>query len=298
MFSHFKKGLAKTRRQITSIIGNENIFNEEFYEKLEDALVSADISLDLSLDILERLRAKIDGSDIKTASEAYTVLKQILIDDLQKAKVTHELTSRPWVVLVVGVNGVGKTTTIGKVAHEYRKNQKKVMLGAVDTFRAGAIEQLKIWADRTGSDFVAQQEGSDPASVAFDAIEAAKARNIDVLILDTAGRLHNKVNLMNEMEKILRVIKRNLSRAPDEILLVIDAITGQNSVKQTEVFHSILGITGLIITKLDGSAKGGIALALTKKFGIPIYKIGVGERITDLQNFDPERYVEAMFGDI
>jgi fused signal recognition particle receptor len=202
----------------------------------------------------------------------------------------------PWVILVVGVNGVGKTTTIGKIAQEYHTNGKKVLLGAADTFRAGAIEQLKIWAKKTQSDFVSQHEGADAASVAFDAIEAAKARNCDVLILDTAGRLHNKVNLMNELEKIVRVVRRNTPEAPHEVLLVIDATTGQNALKQAEVFHESIGLTGFIITKLDGTAKGGIALALVNKFNIPIRKIGVGEAMTDLQDFNPQAYIEAMFG--
>jgi fused signal recognition particle receptor len=200
------------------------------------------------------------------------------------------------VILIVGVNGVGKTTTIGKLANEYHQQGKKVILGAADTFRAGAIEQLKIWADKTGSDFISQHEGADAASVAFDAIEAAKARDSDVLILDTAGRLHNKVNLMNELEKIVRVIRRNTPHAPDEILLVIDATTGQNALKQARVFHDRIGLTGFVITKLDGTAKGGIALALKENFNLPIRKIGVGEGMTDLQNFDSGAYIEAMFG--
>jgi fused signal recognition particle receptor len=198
----------------------------------------------------------------------------------------------------VGVNGVGKTTTIGKLADEYRRNGKKVMLGAADTFRAGAIEQLAIWAQRTGSEFIAQQEGADPASVAFDAMEAAKNRSMDVLILDTAGRLHNKVNLMNELEKMVRVIRRNTPHAPNEVLLVIDATTGQNALKQAEVFNSAIKLTGLVITKLDGTAKGGIALALARRLRIPVRKIGVGEGIDDLQDFDPKAYVNAMFGDL
>lgn len=298
LLSRLKDGMSKTRMQINAFVGREEELDETFYETLEDALVSADIGLDLSLNILDRLKEHMKKSGVKTVGEAYTILKQILIDDLHVTDNLDEFTPKPWVILVVGVNGVGKTTTIGKIAREYKDNGKSVMFGAVDTFRAGAIEQLKVWADRTGSEFISQQEGADPASVAFDALEAAKARNIDVLILDTAGRLHTKANLMIELEKIVRVLKRNTPHVPNEVLLVVDAITGQNAIKQVEVFNKSIGLSGLVITKLDGTAKGGIALALTKKFGIPIRKIGVGEGVSDLQNFNPETYVEAMFGDI
>ncbi len=298
LLTRLKEGLSKTRSQFNAIVGGNHVFDESFYEVLEDALVSADIGIDISLDIIGRLKEEIREHNVSSLSEAYTHLKQILIDGLQVKKDPDEFPPKPWVILVVGVNGVGKTTTIGKMAHECRSNGQKVMFGAVDTFRAGAIEQLKIWAERAGADFISQQEGADPASVAYDALEAAKARDVDVLFLDTAGRLHNKVNLMNELEKIVRVLKRNTPHTPNEVLLVVDATTGQNAIKQAEVFNDILGITGLIITKLDGTAKGGIAVALTKKFGIPIRKIGVGEGLSDLQDFDPQTYVEAMFGDI
>jgi len=213
-------------------------------------------------------------------------------------KATPGAAAKPHVILVIGVNGVGKTTTIGKIAHSFHQQGKKVMLAAADTFRAGAIEQLRIWAERTGSDFVAQHEGADAASVGYDAMEAAKGRGMDVLIIDTAGRFHNKVNLMNELEKIVRVLKKHTPSAPHEILLVIDATTGQNALAQARAFHSRLGLTGLIITKLDGTAKGGIALAFAKELKVPIRKIGVGEAIDDLQDFDPVAYVEAMFGEL
>lgn len=297
LFSKLKNGLSKTRKQITAIVTGER-FDDDFYETLEDALVSADIGLDLSIEILNRLREEIQKKNVSSASEAYMVLKEIITKDLDVKSDIKEFTEQPWVILVVGVNGVGKTTTIGKMAHEYKNDGKSVIFGAVDTFRAGAIEQLKIWADRTGSGFVSQQEGADPASVAYDSLEAAKARNTDVLILDTAGRLHTKVNLMNEIEKIVRVLKRNTPHTPDETLLVVDATTGQNALNQVEAFNKSIGLTGLIITKLDGTAKGGVAIALTKKHNIPIRKIGVGEDVTDLQDFDAETYVEAMFGDL
>jgi fused signal recognition particle receptor len=296
LFSRLKEGLSKTRSQITSILGMEDEFNDEFYETLEDALVAADIGMELSLEIIQGLKTRINEKKIATVYNAYEEMKEMLVEQLQVIRFPDDFPPKPWVVLVVGVNGVGKTTTIGKIAQELRTKGKTVMLGAVDTFRAGAIEQLKIWAERTGCEFIAQHEGADAASVAFDAMEAAKARNVDVLLLDTAGRLHNKVNLMNEMEKILRVIKRNTPHAPNEILLVVDATTGQNALKQVAVFNSVVGVTGLVITKLDGTAKGGVALALTKTFSIPIKKIGVGEGVDDLQDFDARAYVEAMFG--
>lgn len=296
LFSRLKNGLSKTRSQITTILGMEDHFNDSFFESLEDALIAADIGAALSGEIIEELRERIKTEKISTANDAYEMMKTLLVEQLEVHKLPDDFPPKPWVVLVVGVNGVGKTTTIGKIAQEMRSKGKSVMLGAADTFRAGAIEQLKIWADRTGCEFISQHEGADAASVAFDAMEAAKARDVDVLMLDTAGRLHNKVNLMNEMEKILRVIKRNTPHAPNEILLVVDATTGQNALKQVKVFNSILGITGLVITKLDGTAKGGVAIALAKTYSIPVKKIGVGEGIDDLQDFDAKNYIEAMFG--
>jgi fused signal recognition particle receptor len=298
LFARLKDGLSKTRSQIASIISGNGKFDESFYDSLEEALISADIGLELCLDIIDRLKKEIKDKKIMSQSEAYNAMKQLLISDLQVIKNPDEFPPRPWVTLIVGINGVGKTTTIGKIANELKQEGKSVMLCAADTFRAGAIEQLRIWAQRTGSEFVSQHEGADAASVAFDAIEAAKARNVDVLLLDTAGRLHTKVNLMNELEKIVRVVKRNTPHAPNEVLLVVDATTGQNALNQAKVFNEIIGVTGLVITKLDGTAKGGIALALTRQLGIPIKKIGVGEGIEDLQDFNAELYVNAMFGDL
>ena len=298
LFSRLKDGLSKTRSQIATILGNSTDFNDEFYDSMEDALISADIGLDFTTDVIDRLKKEIADQNIVRAEDAYEVLKKMLVQGLDIEKKTLDFLPNPWVILVVGVNGVGKTTTIGKLAHEFHAQGKKVLLGAADTFRAGAIEQLRIWSEKTHSEFVSQHEGADAASVAFDAIDAAKARNSDILLLDTAGRLHNKVNLMNELEKIVRVIRRNTPHAPDEILLVLDATTGQNALKQARVFHESIGLTGLIITKLDGTAKGGIALSLTKNLHIPIRKIGVGEGMTDLQDFNPSAYVEAMFGNL
>ncbi|MGB7569102.1 MAG: signal recognition particle-docking protein FtsY [Chitinivibrionales bacterium] len=297
-FFRLKDGLSKTRSQISSILGTPTEFNDEFYDSLEDALIGADIGLDFTTDIIGRLKKEIAVQDIVHVKEAYGLLKKMLVQSLDIGKPWLDFSAKPWVILVVGVNGVGKTTTIGKLAHEFHEKGKKVMLGAADTFRAGAIEQLRIWSEKTDAEFISQHEGADAASVAFDAIESAKARNIDILLLDTAGRLHNKINLMNELEKIVRVIRRNTPHAPDEVLLVIDATTGQNALKQAQVFNEIIGMTGLIITKLDGTAKGGIALSLTKNLNIPIRKIGVGEGMADLQDFSPGAYVEAMFGNL
>jgi fused signal recognition particle receptor len=292
-----KDGLSKTRTQIAAIVKSGDAIDDEFFETLSEALIAADVGVDLVDRIFDDYRDEIKRRGISGRAEAYALIKEMLVADLTITKAMEDFPPKPWVVLVVGVNGVGKTTTIGKLAQELRTSGKQVTLGAADTFRAGAIEQLKIWAERTGSDFVAQHEGADAASVAFDAMEAAKSRGADVLILDTAGRLHVKTNLMNELEKILRVIKRNTPHAPNEILLVVDATNGQNAMKQAEAFNETVGLTGLAITKLDGTAKGGIAIALTRRFNIPIRKIGVGEGIEDLQDFDPAAYVDAMLGD-
>jgi fused signal recognition particle receptor len=298
VLQRLKAGLSKTRNQISSIVEESEKIDDSFYANLEDALIAADIGIELSQDIIERLKDDIRETRVARADEAYAIMKNMLARDLKVVKNPDEFPPKPWVIIVVGVNGVGKTTTIGKLAHEFRSGGRKVMLGAADTFRAGAIEQLEIWAKRAGADFVAQHAGADAASVAFDAMEASRARGSDVLILDTAGRLHNKANLMNELEKIVRVVRRNTPHAPNEILLVVDATTGQNALTQAEVFHTALGLTGLVITKLDGTAKGGMALALTKKLSVPIRKIGVGEALEDLQNFEPKGYVEAMFGEM
>jgi fused signal recognition particle receptor len=301
IFTRLKDGLSKTRSQIGAIVGISPKIDETFLDSLEDALISADVGVDFTHRIIGQLKAVLKERGINSTVEAFGVLKEMLVQSLQAMEAPvpkADGSSKPWIVLVVGVNGVGKTTTIGKIANDFRLRDKKVLLGAADTFRAGAIEQLKIWSQRTGSEFIAQHEGADAASVAYDAIEAAKNRGCDVALLDTAGRLHNKVNLMNELEKIVRVIRRNTPDAPHEILLVIDATTGQNAMKQAKAFHESIGLTGFIITKLDGTAKGGIVLALSDAFHLPVRKIGVGEGISDLQDFDPKAYIEAMLGDM
>ena len=298
IFSRLKAGLQKTRQQIAAVLGSRSEINDSFYESLEDALISADIGMDFSLDIITRLKEIIKRSATTDSHNAYLLLKQLIAADLDLPNRALRFDVKPAIVLVAGVNGTGKTTTIGKLAHYCVGQGKSVMLGAIDTFRAGAIEQLAVWARRTGAELISQQPGSDPASVAFDAVTAAQARGVDVLFLDTAGLLHNKVNLMHELEKIVRVIKRIAPDAPHEMLLVIDATTGQNALNQVRIFHECLGLTGLIITKLDGTAKGGIVCSLTRALGIPIKKIGVGEGLDDLQDFDAAQFVEAMFGDL
>jgi fused signal recognition particle receptor len=298
ILSRLKTGLSKTSSQIASIVGMHAAFDDAFYGALEEALVSADIGFDRSLAILERLKKEIRETGAKTPAEAYTLLKKLLAADMTFVGPAPAVKTKPHVILVAGVNGVGKTTTIGKLAHAYRRQGGKVMLAAADTFRAGAIEQLRIWAGRTGSDIVAQHEGADAASVVFDAMEAAVSRGADVLILDTAGRLHSRVNLMKELEKIVRVLKKHTLSAPHETLLIIDATTGQNAMAQAGAFHKTLGLTGLVITKLDGTARGGMAVAFVQELGVPIVKIGVGEGIDDLQDFDPVGYAEAMFGEL
>jgi fused signal recognition particle receptor len=298
LFAKLKDGLSRTRKQIAGIVGSGDTLDDTFIDQLEEALIAADLGVDIVHETLDMLRDEIRESGIRSKKDAYAALRQMLVRRLKVKKTFDDFPPKPWVILVVGVNGVGKTTTIGKMAHRLKAEGKSVMLGAADTFRAGAVEQLTIWAQRTGSEIISQQSGSDAASVAFDAIEAARARGTDVLILDTAGRLHNKSNLMVELEKIVRVIKRNTPHAPNEILLVVDGTTGQNALNQAKVFNESLGITGLIITKLDGTSKGGMAIAMTRALGVPISKVGVGEGIDDLQDFDPQTYVDAMFGEI
>jgi fused signal recognition particle receptor len=297
IFSRLKDGLSKTRNQISEVVEHDREVCDDFYESIEDALIMADVGSDLSADIIERLKNDVEIAEITSARDAYEMLKRNLVHDLLVTKDPDDFPPKPWTIMMIGVNGVGKTTTMGKIAKEYRDLGKSVVLSAADTFRAGAIEQLKVWADRTDSDFVAQHEGADAASVVFDGMEAAKSRGHDVMMIDTAGRLHNKTHLMVELEKIIRVLKKSNPWTPNEVLLVIDATTGQNAIKQAEVFNKIIGVTGFVVTKLDGTSKGGIALALTRKFGIPVRKIGVGEGMEDLQDFEPKKYIEAMFGD-
>jgi fused signal recognition particle receptor len=299
LFSRLFSGMTKTREQINQTVeAQQKEITEEFYESLEDALICADVGADISAALIKKLRQEVDFLEYKGTKDAYDLLKKIIARELLVKNPPDEFPPKPWTILVIGVNGVGKTTTIGKLAKEFRDDGKKVMLAAADTFRAGAIEQLKVWADRSGCDFVSQHEGADAASVVFDAMTAAKNRDTDVLIIDTAGRLHNKTNLMIELEKIVRVLKKANEYTPNEVLLVLDATTGQNAMNQAKVFNEAVPLTGFVITKLDGTAKGGIAINLTKTFGVPVQKIGVGEGIEDLQKFVPKDYVGAMLGDL
>ncbi len=298
-FSKLKEGLGKTRASINdkldSVIKMFKKVDEELFEELEEALIMADVGVDTSLYIISELRKKIKENKITEAQDVKGQIEEIISDILSSDDTSLHLEKTPAVIMVIGVNGVGKTTSIGKLAARLKGEGKKVILGAADTFRAAAIDQLAIWAERSGIDIIKHQEGSDPAAVVFDTIAAAKARGSDVIILDTAGRLHNKKNLMDELEKISRVIQRELGEASIETLLVLDATTGQNAVTQSKLFCETASITGIILTKLDGSAKGGIVLAISHEQNIPVKLIGVGEGIEDLQNFDPEAFSKALF---
>ncbi len=297
-FDRLKEGLAKTRK---SLIGKvEAIFtgrkiDEETLEELEETLITSDIGTKATAEIVELLRDKARRGEIRDSDNVRELLKREMTAILGPSQPLVPSGEKPFVILTVGVNGVGKTTTIGKLAGRFISEGKSVLLAAADTFRAAAIEQLEIWARRTGAQIVKHQSGSDPAAVAFDSIEASRSRNIDVVIIDTAGRLHTKSPLMEELKKVRRVIDKSLPGAPHETLLVVDATTGQNAMKQAEMFHSTVGITGIALTKLDGTAKGGIVFAIRKELGIPIRLIGVGEGIEDLRDFDSKEFVEALF---
>lgn len=273
-------------------IGTE--LNDEFYEELEEALILADAGMDTAIETVEQLRQHCLSNRIKTVEEARTAMVELIGDMMQVGEGNLDLSNKPSVVLFIGVNGVGKTTTIGKIGAQLKKEGKRVIFCAADTFRAAAADQLTIWAERSNLEIVKQQEGADPAAVVFDATTAAKARNADVILVDTAGRLHNKQNLMNELNKISRVLDRELPNSSRETLLVLDATTGQNGLIQAKQFKEAAGITGIVLTKLDGTAKGGIAIAIAKELQVPVKYAGVGEGIDDLQPFDGRAYAEAL----
>lgn len=298
LFKKIKEGLKKTRdsvvSQIDSMLKSFTKIDEELFEELTELLVMGDVGIQTAEQITDELRVKVKKEGIKDPEEITQLLQEVVADMLRGDE-ELKITTKPSIILVIGVNGVGKTTTIGKLANNLKKQGKSVLLAAADTFRAAAIEQLEIWADRSGCDIVKQNEGSDPAAVIYDAISAAKARNTDVIICDTAGRLHNKKHLMDELAKIGRVIDRELPDADKEYLLVLDATTGQNAVNQAEQFSKATGITGIVLTKLDGTAKGGVVLAIKNGLGIPVKYIGVGEQIDDLQEFVPEDFAKALF---
>ncbi len=294
-----KSGLSKTRQsfndKIDSVLKAFVSVDEDMLEELEEALIMADVGVETSLYIIGCLRDRIKENRIKEPTDVKGAIEEIIADILSKNDTNVNISSKPSVIMVIGVNGVGKTTSIGKMASRYKAEGKKVILGAADTFRAAAIDQLGIWAQRSGIDMIKHQEGADPAAVVFDTINAAKSRNADLIILDTAGRLHNKKNLMDELNKIFRVIERELPDCSKEVLLVLDATTGQNAVNQAKLFSESADISGIILTKLDGSAKGGIVLAIAHEMGIPVKLVGVGEGIDDLQKFDAEDFAKALF---
>ncbi len=296
-FDKIKTGLTKTRDALSSTL--ESVFSaseldDDFYDELEESLILADMGVETSTKVVERLRKTVKEKGLKTPEEAKAALKKILIWMLEVGNVDLDLSTKPSVVLVIGVNGVGKTTTIGKIATQLVKQGKNVMLVAGDTFRAAAADQLEIWAGRSGASIVRQHEGADPASVVFDGIQAAKARGSDVILIDTAGRLHNKQNLMNELNKISRIVARELPDAATEVLLVLDGTTGQNGLIQAKQFKEIAGVTAIALTKLDGTAKGGIVIAVTDALQIPVKFVGVGEQADDLMPFEAKDFVEAL----
>ena len=268
--------------------------NDDFYDELEESLILADTGMDTTLELVEELRRRVKAEGIKTLEGARSAMVRVIADTLSAGDTALDLSRRPAVVLFIGVNGVGKTTTIGKIGHQLRQERRKVLFCAADTFRAAAADQLTIWADRAGVEIVKQQEGADPAAVVFDAMSAAKARNSDVVLVDTAGRLHNKQNLMNELSKISRVIDRELPDCSRETLLVLDATTGQNGLIQAKQFKEAAGITGIVLTKLDGTAKGGIAIAIAKELGVPVKYAGVGEGVDDLKPVDAMEFAQAL----
>ena len=294
-FDKIKQGLSKTASSISSVFTASEL-DDDFYDELEESFILADLGVDTTTRAVERLRSAAKERRLKTAEEARACLREILADMLNVGSPALKLDTKPSVVLVIGVNGVGKTTTIGKIANQLRTEGKKVLLCAADTFRAAAADQLEIWAERAHADIIRQDEGADPAAVVFDAIAAAKARGADVILCDTAGRLHNKQNLMNELGKISRILSRELPEASKEVLLVLDGTTGQNGLIQAKQFQEIAGVTGIALTKLDGTAKGGIVVAVADALQIPVKYIGVGEKMDDLMPFDAENFVRALIG--
>ncbi|NGZ75540.1 signal recognition particle-docking protein FtsY [Saccharibacillus alkalitolerans] len=297
----FKDGLEKTRKgfveRVSNLMVRRRKIDEEFYEELEEILIGADVGVNTVMELIDDLRAEVKKRRLNDASELRPVLSEKLVE-LLRGEEDNSIKMNPdgtTVILFVGVNGVGKTTTIGKLAHKFKSEGKKVLLAAGDTFRAGAIEQLEVWGTRTGVEVIKQSPGSDPAAVMYDAVQAAKQRRADVLICDTAGRLQNKSNLMDELNKIFRVIQREIPGAPHEVLMVLDATTGQNALSQAKLFGEKSGVTGLVLTKLDGTAKGGIVVAIRQELNIPVKLVGLGEKMEDLQEFDSEQFVHALF---
>ena len=297
-FDKIKADLTKTRDALSDTLGSVfsgfSEIDDDFYDELEESLILADLGVDTAVKAADRLRKTVKERHLKTTEEAKTALKEILVDMLNVGDTALNLSTTPSVVLVIGVNGVGKTTTIGKIATQLKNQGKNVLLVAGDTFRAAAADQLEIWAERSGSAIVRQHEGADPASVVYDGIQSAKAKGADVILIDTAGRLHNKQNLMNELNKISRIVERELPNAAREVLLVLDGTTGQNGLLQAKQFKEIAGVTAIALTKLDGTAKGGIVIAVADTLQIPVKFVGVGEKAEDLMPFEAKDFVEAL----
>ncbi|GAA0722908.1 signal recognition particle-docking protein FtsY [Clostridium malenominatum] len=298
-FNKLKEGLSKTKDNFTDKISEMlNMYvaiDEDLYDELEEILITSDIGVETSLEIIRKLKEKIKETKVKDVSGVKPCLKEVLVEMLGEEKGTILPESTPEIVLIVGVNGVGKTTSIGKISHKLKTNGYKVLMVAGDTFRAAAIDQLEVWSKRAGVDIIKHQEGSDPAAVVYDGIQAAKARGVDVLVCDTAGRLHNKKNLMDELGKINRIIEREYSNASKHTYLVLDGTTGQNAIQQAKQFMEVCNVDGIILTKLDGTAKGGVVISIKHALNIPVKLIGVGEGIEDLQDFNPREFVEALF---
>lgn len=298
-FGRLAEGLKKTResmaRKVDAIVNSFTKIDEELFEELEETLIMSDVGVATSAEICRRLRAAVKQRGVTDAAEVRELIKEIIADMLAGGEALS-ISTKPSIVLVIGVNGVGKTTTIGKLAASLKAQGKQVLLGAADTFRAAAIDQLQVWADRAGVEMVRQSEGADPAAVVFDAITAGRARGVDVIICDTAGRLHNKKNLMDELSKISRVIQREAPGCDVEVLLVLDATTGQNALNQARQFKEAAGITGIILTKLDGTARGGVVIGIRQELEVPIKYIGVGEQVDDLRPFNVADFVDALFG--
>ncbi len=299
-FKRLKEGLTKTRNNIAESFTNifkASEIDDDFYDELEETLIMSDMGFETTEKIIDDLKDKVKVLKIKEAAACKELVINIIRDQMTVDDTAYDFENKKTVILVIGVNGVGKTTSIGKLAAQYKAQGKKVLMAAADTFRAAAIDQLKTWSTRAGVDIIAQNEGSDPSAVVFDAVTAAKARNTDILLIDTAGRLHNKKNLMDELAKMRRIISREYPEANVESLIVLDGTTGQNALEQARQFSSVTEINGIIITKLDGTAKGGIAIAIQAELNVPVKYIGIGEKIEDLQRFNPSSYVTALFAD-
>lgn len=297
----FKDGLEKTRKgfveKVAELVTRRKKIDEEFFEELEEILIGADVGVNTVMELIDDLRDEVKKRKIEDAADLQPIMSEKLIG-LLRGDEDNEIKLNPdgiTVILFVGVNGVGKTTTIGKLAHYYKQQGKRVLMAAGDTFRAGAIEQLEVWGERVGVEVIKQSAGSDPAAVMFDAVQAAKQRGVDILLCDTAGRLQNKSNLMEELNKIFRVIQREIPGAPHEVLMVLDATTGQNALAQAKLFGEKSGVTGLVLTKLDGTAKGGIVIAIRQELSLPVKLVGLGEKMEDLQKFDSEQFVHGLF---